>query len=432
MMKNINVLVFPCGSEVGLEINKALKSIRFINLYGGSSVSDHGCWEYEKYIQDMPYVTDEKFVEKLNDILDKYKIDYIFPALDSVVLKLSEVRKDLHAIVLTSSEEAVEICRSKKKTYQKLRGSNFLPKVYTSVSEIEEYPVLMKPAVGQGGQGVKIIRTEEELKFELLHRDVEQVVCEFLPGMEYTVDCFSNRFGKLCFVSLRSRRRIKNGISVNSITEPLDYRIREIAEQINSCMKFRGVWFFQVKKDKNEEYKLMECATRVAGTMCVERARGVNLPLLTIYDFLGYDIDIRPQFDLVETDRALSNDYNLDFHPTELYIDYDDTIIIHDKVNEQIIALLYRCVNRNIPVYLVTKHDGDIIKSLKERKIAPYLFAKILHISKNEEKVNFIRPDPNALFIDDSFYERNQVSSTFGIKTMGVDSIEVLLNGVKM
>lgn len=59
-MKNINVLVFPCGSEVGLEINKALKSIRFINLYGGSSVSDHGSWEYEKYIQDMPYITDEK------------------------------------------------------------------------------------------------------------------------------------------------------------------------------------------------------------------------------------------------------------------------------------------------------------------------------------------------------------------------------------
>ena len=166
--------------------------------------------------------------------------------------------------------------------------------------------------------------------------------------------------------------------------------------------------------------------------MCVESARGVNLPLLTIYDFLGYDIDIKPQFDFIETDRALSNDYNLDFHPTELYIDYDDTIIIHDKVNEQIIALLYRCVNRNIPVYLVTKHDGDIIKSLKERRISPCLFRKIIHISQNEEKVDFIKPDSNALFIDDSFSERNKASSVFGIKTMGVDSVEVLLNGVKM
>lgn len=34
-MNNINVLVFPCGSEVGLEINKSLKDIYFINLYGG-------------------------------------------------------------------------------------------------------------------------------------------------------------------------------------------------------------------------------------------------------------------------------------------------------------------------------------------------------------------------------------------------------------
>ena len=38
----INVLVFPCGSEIGLEVHNALKYDKHINLVGLSSVSSHG------------------------------------------------------------------------------------------------------------------------------------------------------------------------------------------------------------------------------------------------------------------------------------------------------------------------------------------------------------------------------------------------------
>lgn len=431
-MQKKNILVFPCGSEVGLEINKSLKDISFITLFGGASVTDHGMWEYENYIPNVPHISDSDFVNKLNSIIDIYDIDFILPALDAVVLKLSEVRDDLHAEVLTSSKEAVDICRNKKKTYKQLAGLDFLPVVYDSPDQVTHYPVLIKPAVGQGANGVKKILDREELEFELKHRKEEQVVCEFLPGTEYTVDCFTDRTGKLLFAAHRSRRRIKNGISVNSFLEPEDVCIQEIAKKINERMKFRGVWFFQVKKNAQGEYRLMECATRVAGTMCVERARGVNLPLLTVFDFMGYDVTIDPQFDYVEIDRALSNDYDLNFKYDELYIDYDDTIIIHEKINESAISLIYRCQNREIPVYLITKHDGDIIKELQNRKIMPELFSKIIHLRKGQEKKDHIQPSAHALYLDDSFAERNEISKKFGIKTIGVDMIEVLLNGVKM
>lgn len=431
-MKNVNVLVFPCGSEVGLEINKSLKDISFITLYGGSSVADHGEWEYENYIGTIPCITDICFVEKLNEIIDEYHIDYIFPALDSAVLKLSDCRDDLHAKVLTSSKETVRICRSKAKTYEKLNGAYFLPKVYVSSDEVTEYPVLMKPAVGQGGQGVKIISDEETLRFELEHRPENQVVCEYLPGMEYTVDCFTDRHGVLKYCAHRSRRRIKNGISVNSVLEPESGEVQKIAQAINSKMSFRGAWFFQLKLSKNNEYRLMEAATRVAGTMCVERARGVNLPLLTVFDGMGYDVDVQPEFNFVETDRALNNCYKIDLDFNELYIDYDDTIIVHDKINLSAIALIYKCLNRNIPVYLVTKHENDIHQSLRTRHISEDIFEGIIHVRKDDKKVDYMHPGIKALYIDDSFVEREAVQRKFGIKVMGVDSLEVLLNGVMM
>ena len=42
------------------------------------------------------------------------------------------------------------------------------------------------------------------------------IVCEYLPGEEYTVDCFSDREHGLLFAGARVRRRTRNGISVNT------------------------------------------------------------------------------------------------------------------------------------------------------------------------------------------------------------------------
>lgn len=430
-MEHLNILVFPCGSEVGLEINKSLKDIAFITLYGASSVNDHGMWEYKHYIADIPYITDEGFIDKFNEILQQHHIDFIFPALDSVALKLSEVRERLSAKVLTSSKETVRICRSKSMTYHALEGESFLPKVYESMNQVETYPIFVKPAVGQGAQGVRLVHSQVELADLLANRSEELVICEYLPGTEYTVDCFTDRNGVLKYCAHRSRQRIKSGISVNSVLETRNDKIEEIASKINAKMKFRGAWFFQVKVSNTGEYRLMEVATRIAGTMCVERARGVNLPLLTVFDALGYDLTIKPQFDSVETDRALKNCYRIDFAFDELYIDYDDTIIVHDSVNLEAIALLYQCVNRKIPIYLVTKHHKDIYEELAARKIARNLFDGIIHIHQDENKGDHISPSKNALFVDDSFAERNRMQQKFNIKAVGVDFLEVFLNGVK-
>jgi len=54
MEKKIRVLVFPCGSEIGLEIYRSLIYIRQIELWGGSSVEDHGRFVFKNYIGDIP------------------------------------------------------------------------------------------------------------------------------------------------------------------------------------------------------------------------------------------------------------------------------------------------------------------------------------------------------------------------------------------
>lgn len=427
-MKHINILVFPCGSEVALEIHRALKDIPFITLWGASSVADHGKYMYKNYIEGLPMIYAEDFLNQLNRILMEKEIDYIYPAMDQVVDVLSARRNLLKAELIAPCHDAVNVCRNKARTYDRLAGMDFLPRIYSDADQIQEFPVIIKPQEGYGSKGFQILRSREALCHAVAEMKEPYVLCEYLSGEEYTVDCFTNRNGELQYVNCRNRNRIRNGISVNSRLQAPDDRIREIAEAICRRIPMRGAWFFQLKRDGQGAYRLLEAATRIAGTMCVQRAAGVNLPLLTVFDMMGYDVQVEAQFSDVEVDRALYNAFRLNKVFSEVYLDFDDTLIVHGRVNEQLMRYVYQCLNHEIPIILVTKHDTPILDDLEKYRICPNIFKEIIHIRKDQRKCDFVHPDKDALFIDDSFAERSQMWKCHGIAALGVDAVECLID----
>jgi len=427
-MKTTRILVFPCGTEIGLEIHNSLKDISFIELYGASSLDDHGLYVYKRYFGDIPFVGAPGFAKSLNRILEENHIDFIFPAHDDVVLGLAGIKDELASKVLTSPFATAEICRHKKITYRHLKETGFIPKTYENPGEVEKFPVFLKPNAGQGSQGAMKIENREQLYYQLSVSTKEQVIQEYLSKDEFTVDCFTDRHGSLRFAGCRTRSRIRSGISVNSKMQQEDGEITSIAQTINSKLELRGAWFFQLKRNAEGSYRLLEIAPRIAGTMCVHRAAGVNLPLLTVFDAMGYDVIIDPQFKNVEVDRALCNRYEISFGFDELYVDFDDTVFVHGNINAMLMMLLYQCVNKNIPVFLLTKHRDDIYKTLENCRISEKLFSKIIPVEPLEHKHTHITPSPNALFLDDSFAERHEISSKLGIKALGVDAVEALID----
>ena len=85
-------------------------------------------------------------------------------------------------------------------------------------AETTNYPMFAKPDIGNGSRGVRVIHNEEELNA----LPEGYVVREYLPGDEFTVDCFTDQSGVLLFASPRKRTRISGGIAVDThaITEP--------------------------------------------------------------------------------------------------------------------------------------------------------------------------------------------------------------------
>jgi predicted ATP-grasp superfamily ATP-dependent carboligase len=419
------VLVFPCGSEIGLEIHKSINNSIHFELIGLSSISDHGKFVYKNYIEGISYYNSDTFINELIEIIKKEKIDILYPTMDTVITLFKKNDKPLNLPIVGSDAFTCCICENKSETYKLLEHIIKVPKVYNKLENLT-FPLFVKPIIGYGSRGTYKVNSIDELKGFNYERDL---LLEFLPGAEYTIDCFSDIEGKLKFVGARERSRTINGISVNTKTNnSLSNEFIPIAEKINSVIKFKGSWFFQMKRNKSNEPVLLEIASRFAGSSSVHRAKGINFALANLFLSLNKNVEfIINKFD-VELDRALENKYKFDINFENVYIDFDDTIITNSYVNVDAISFIYKCLNLNKKIILITKHADDINTTLTKYNIPATIFSKIIQIKKTEEKRSYIDPNnyKNSIFIDDSFEERKHIFKELGIPVFGVD----LLNSI--
>jgi len=422
-LKVRNVLVFPAGTEIGLEINEALRHCKEVKLFGaGVSASSHAPFAFERFYH-LPSVYEPDWLTKLSDLCRQLTIDYIFPAHDDAVVALASERQHIPAVVLTASVRTCIATRSKRTTYNALRHEIRVPKIFESTPLASDYPLFVKPDRGQGSQGATLVRSAAELAVATAPLP-EPLVCEYLPGDEYTVDCFSDREQGLLFSGARVRQRMRNGISVNTAPVVLQ-GVETIARKIHDTLQMHGAWFFQLKRAANGDLALLEVAPRIAGSMSVHRVLGVNFPLLTIFEYEREPIRLLLNRDRIELDRALRNRYRHPICFSTLYIDLDDTLILNEQINLDAIRLVFQCMNQGIKVKLLTRHAGDLASTLHRFRLAG-LFDEVIHINGKVRKCDQIA-ESDAIFVDDSFVERWEVHHELGIRTFDCSMIELLL-----
>lgn len=428
MKKPYRVLIFPAGEANSIELHSALSSNVNVELYGSSSIDRHGSYVFKRYRSGLPLLTDNNFLEALNSLIDEWQIDIVIPTHDTVVLWLSENSASVRCKILAPPIETALVCRDKSKAYALFADASFVPVTYSDLSLIHVEQVFVKPKHGQGSVGAKLIRTKDitpdQINFD------QDVVCEYLPGLELTVDCLTDSNRKLIGIFPRLRHRTLAGISVAGSTIQADMELHVIAETINERLEFCGMWFFQVKQDLHGCWKLLEISARCSGGQCLTRARGINLPLLSIYLATGHPVTIIENPCTVTVDRAFVNRYKISYVFSTVYVDYDDTLVLLGQVNVDIIRLLYQFVNSGYRIILLTRHAGDIQESFAKHRISPSLFDDIVILAPHQNKEDYIN-GTEAIFIDNMFTERLRVARKHGIPVFDVDSAEVMQSWVR-
>lgn len=381
-------------------------------------MDDHGKFVYANYIGNLPFQNNPDFIPEICRIVKEHNIEAIYPAMDSVITTLKRNEDLLGCIIIGSSVETTEICLSKTKTYKALENYIAIPEIFTDPEDISSYPVFLKPDIGFGARGVLKAETKQEI-MEHKQKHPEIIILEYLPGREYTVDCFTDNQKNLLFIGPRERRRISNGISVNTKTMENEERFSTMAETINQVLDLNGAWFFQVKENEEGTLVLLEVASRMGGSSSTYRAKGINFALLSIFNAFKMPVSVLENDFDVELDRALGNVYKFNIEFNHVYVDLDDTLIVDDQVNYKLVGTLYRFINQGKKIYLITKHKYDLQQTLLKNRLTG-LFDNIIHLKQEEIKSEFIK-HKDAIFIDDSFVERREVLKNAKIPVFGVD-----------
>lgn len=421
------VLIFPAGSEIGLEIYRSLKYSHHVEVFGASGKSDHASFVYEEgcYFEDALYVDRPDFIERLNRLLRSLQIEFIYPTHDTVANFLAEHQAELAARVITSCSATNRIARYKSLTYDAFKSFDFCPALFAEPYCDLTFPVFLKPDDGQGGKGTCLAENQKELDF-YLKKFPGLLVTEYLPGDELSVDCFTDYNGELLFIGPRTRERIQMGISFRSTEVEVTEEIKHIAQCISETVSLNGAWFFQVKKDRNGKFKLMEFAPRQSSTMGLFRHAGVNFALLSLFNALGTPVEIMRNDYSVQLDRCLHNRFKANLEYRRVYIDFDETVVVGTHVHEYAMAFLYQCRNRGVKVVLLTKHRYNLAETLRACGIAESLFEDIIHLTDSQDKWTFIDPD-GAIFIDNYWFDRRSVKEQLNIPVFDVDGMECLL-----
>lgn len=140
---------------------------------------------------------------------------------------------------------------------------------------------------------------------------------------------------------------------------------------------------------------------------------------------------MRTQIDIIVNDydicldRALDNKYKIDIDYEHVYVDFDDCLYINNRINIQLLSFLYQCLNNDKKVYLISKHDGNLIEKLKTLRVFN-IFDEVIHLHKGDKKYRYIRFE-KSIFIDDSYVERKEMKFNANINVFSPDMVECLI-----
>ncbi|HEY6534235.1 MAG TPA: ATP-grasp domain-containing protein [Candidatus Nitrosocosmicus sp.] len=292
--KVTNVLVPGASAPAGIN---TIKSLKLSNFKGKILSTDSNKLSAGFYLSDysevIPEVENERYMDTLYKIIDKYEINILMPSSGYDIFPYSENKEKLikyGAIPVISDRNVLEICRDKILTYEHLNKYFNLPFTTEKEDQIKDFPILAKPRFGKGSRDVIKINDYDELNF-ISKRYSNMIYQEYLPGDEYTIDVLLDMDSKPLISVPRIRLQTRGGISTKGQII-LDRELIEESFKIAKFLKIIGPCCIQVKKDINNLFKLVEINPRLGGGTIFTTLAGANFPQMIVDMIEGKHINI--------------------------------------------------------------------------------------------------------------------------------------------
>lgn len=237
----------------------------------------------------------EGTVNQVRELLKTKKYDLVVPLVDFSASILSKNKKEFsrYAKIASNEWKIYDIAQDKLKTMKICMENNIpCPVTLISINSIEDimisdikYPFVIKPRVGYGAVGFKVVKSESELKNLINNHDVnlkEYVIQEYIPQTDLQYECamFVDNDNQVKTSLVFSKNRwfpVTGGSSTLNITV-------EHPDIVKSCTKliqainWRGAADIDLIQDPRDGIaKVMEINPRVSGSVKICFVSGVDL-----------------------------------------------------------------------------------------------------------------------------------------------------------
>jgi carbamoylphosphate synthase large subunit len=280
-----NILVTAAGGGAGINALKLLSKYNNLSLYATDIDKLASGQVFAKEFKTMsPFLLQKEYKKELRNLVEEWKINYIIPTLQEELEDIEDIVSDMKVKLLLSSKETIKICCNKREFYLWIQKHfpEFLIN-WTTLDNLEALgnfkdsdTIFVKPTKGRGSSNCYLLDNKTIKTFINNAKNLKEwVAMEYMPGSEWTVDCYIKKDGEIAFTVPRKRLRILDGVSLKGTTIN-NKKIIENTKKIINKLNFKGPICVQWIEDVDGTPKIMEINPRFSGGGLITVAAGAD------------------------------------------------------------------------------------------------------------------------------------------------------------
>ena len=282
------VLVTGTGGNVGQGILRNIRKLKWPIRIVGCNVKEFSAGNHLCDINyKVPFAYEIDYIESINQIVEKEKVDLIIPSTDFETYYLSDNIQKVNTIIAVSNLKATEIYLDKYKSFLHHKKNNipfadsYLPSDYANT--FQDYIVKLRK--GRGSRGI-FINPIDAKSFS----DEDYLVQELIKGQEITTAFYVTKKGKL-HGHITMERSLENGTTNECrVINSYDEFIQRILEKIIACTIIKGASNIQSIINEKNEIIPFELNCRISGTNSIRSHFGFDDVKYTLQEYL-YNIE---------------------------------------------------------------------------------------------------------------------------------------------